>query len=127
MVRALELFHRPTHPFYKACVSKLYKVCPLHVLHCVPVTVSYPFHGYLAGIAVTYTPSNGDRVPATVIPPSKCGQHVSIEYLNVPSPLDCTLFVGRRGVYAIPVANGFALLRGHFGRGYKSGPAVLAA
>ena len=32
-----------------------------------------------AGITVTYIRSNGDRVPATVIPASEYGQYASIE------------------------------------------------
>ena len=38
----------------------------------------------------------------------------------MPSPLDRAMFVGRRGVDAIPVANGFALFRGHVGRGHSA-------
>ena len=48
-----------------------------HILHCVPLQ----YQPWLpVGITVTYTLSNGDRVLATAISVSECGQHMSIEY-----------------------------------------------
>ena len=47
-------------------------LCPLRVS---PISLSWP----PAGITVTHTRSNGDRVPATVISTSECGQYMSIE------------------------------------------------
>ena len=53
-----------------------------HCTYCtVSPKVSTTFLSWLMeGITVTYTRSNGDRVLATVISVSKCGQYVSIEY-----------------------------------------------
>ena len=54
-------------------------MCFQHTALC-PLTVSPMSLSWLpAGITVTYTRSNGDRAPATVISASKCGQYVSIE------------------------------------------------
>ena len=47
-------------------------LCPLTIP---PMSLSW----VLAGITVTHTRSNGDRVPATVTSASECGQYVSIE------------------------------------------------
>ena len=47
-------------------------LCPLTVS---PISLSW----LPAGITVTYTRSNGDRVPATVISVSERGQNMSIE------------------------------------------------
>uniref|UniRef100_A0A7S4GAV0 Uncharacterized protein n=1 Tax=Eutreptiella gymnastica TaxID=73025 RepID=A0A7S4GAV0_9EUGL len=44
-----------------------------------PVSLSWGPPWLPAGISVTYPRSNGDRVPATVISASECGQYVSIE------------------------------------------------
>ena len=50
-----------------------------HTAPC-PLTVSPMSLSWLpARITVTYIRSNGDRVPATVISASECGQYVSIE------------------------------------------------
>ena len=114
-MHVLGLFHRHTHLFYRAV--HVFPSCTRydHCTHCTVSLLQYqpcPFHGFLASIAVTWTQSNGDRVPAAVVSPSECGQYV--KHRNMPH---CVMFVGRRVVYAIPVANGFALLKGHFRRG----------
>ena len=48
-----------------------------HCIYCTAFCYSIN-HGFIAGINCTR--SNGDRVLATVICPSDCGQYVSIEY-----------------------------------------------
>ena len=82
-VRVLGLFHRPTHLFHRAVhVFPCSTLCD-HCTRCIVSLLQYqacPFHGFLARMAVTYARSNGDRVPATVISPPKCGQYMSIEY-----------------------------------------------
>ena len=81
-VRVLVLFHRPTHlpdgevHVFPSCTSMII----VHTALC-PLLLSTMSLSWLpAGITVTYTQSNGDRVLVTVISVPKCGQYVSIEY-----------------------------------------------
>ena len=81
-LRLLGLFHRPAHLFCR--VVHAFPGCTRYD-YCTYYTVPLlqykpcPFHGFLAGMVVTYTRSNGDSVPTTVISSSECGQYVSIE------------------------------------------------
>ena len=70
----------PTHWTVECmCFHAVKDITIAHAALC-PLTVSPMSLSWLpAGITVTYTRSNGDRVPATVISASECGQYVSIE------------------------------------------------
>uniref|UniRef100_A0A7S4GAM7 Uncharacterized protein n=1 Tax=Eutreptiella gymnastica TaxID=73025 RepID=A0A7S4GAM7_9EUGL len=61
------------------CFQAVKVIAIAHTALC-PLTVSPMSLSWLPPrITVTYTRSNGDRVPATVISASECGQYVSIE------------------------------------------------
>ena len=70
----------PTYSTVKCMCSQAVKgITIAHTTLC-PLTVSSMSLLWVsAGIAVTHTQSNGDRVPATTISASECGQSVSIE------------------------------------------------
>ena len=61
------------------CFQSCDRVVPSHVLHCVPLTASHVSFVASYGITVTYTRSDGDMLPATVISASECGQCVGIK------------------------------------------------
>ena len=71
----------PLYSIVKCMCFQAVKCIPIaHTALCrltvSPMSLSWP----PAGVTVTYTQLNGDRVPATVISASECGQYVSIEY-----------------------------------------------
>ena len=70
----------PTYPTLKyMCFQAVKGITIAHTAPC-PVIVSPMSLSWLpAGITVTYTRSNGDRLHTTVISTSECGQSVSIE------------------------------------------------
>ena len=70
----------PTYTTVKRmCLQAVKGIAIAHAALC-PLTVSPMSLSWLgAGITVTYTRSNGDRVPATVISASECEQYVSME------------------------------------------------
>ena len=70
----------PTYSTVKCmCFQVVKGIAIAHTALC-PFTVSpMSLSWFPSGITVTDTQSNGDRVPATVLSASKCGQYVSIE------------------------------------------------
>ena len=71
----------PTYSTVKCmCFQAVKGITITHTALC-PLTVSPISFSWLpVGITVTYTQSNGDRVPATIISASEHGQCASIEY-----------------------------------------------